>query len=243
MTTERRGRAAQPVDAPAGLDAIREALQRHGLHVLGVVPAWPGEIESACDDETVKTLILAGNAGSSIWPVFSLSPESQDGLPDPLDRWSRRVGDQLADALGLRVFYPFGGPPHHPFQRWAARAAGVQPSPLRLQIHPEFGLWHAYRFALASTAPLPVKRHPGADDPSACLACAGQPCLQACPVHAFDGGYDADACRSHLRALPGSACATEGCAARHACPVAGEYRYLPEHARFHMRAFTDAEIA
>lgn len=241
MTTERVGGTVPALDARINLDAIRDALNGHGLQMLGVAPARSGEVGSGDAQGTVRTLILAGNAGSSIWPAFSASPEYLDGMPDPLDRWSRRVGDRLADALGLRVFYPFGGPPHYPFQRWAARAAEVQQSPLRLQIHPKFGLWHAYRFALASTAPLPAKPQPGTD-PSACLTCAAQPCLQVCPAHAFDGGYDAGACRSHLRGDPEGACASQGCAARRACPVGAGYRYLPEHARFHMRAFVAAPL-
>lgn len=222
----------------APLVDLRNALDAHGLHILGVAPARPGDVASPVGDG-LRSLILVGNAGSSTWAAFSTAPEYRDGQPDPLDRWSRRIGDHLAATFGLHALYPFGGPPHHPFQRWAARVAGVHPSPLRLQIHPELGLWHAYRFALASTsAPglAPVEGAPA----SPCLTCAGQPCMQACPARAFEGGYDAGACMAHLRAHPAGPCATLGCAARHACPVGVAYRYQPGHARFHMRAFVAA---
>ena len=226
------------------LDDLLPALDDHGLRVLGVVQAESGDVAPQVEDAgALRTLILVGNAGSSLWPVFSASTEYGDGQPDSLDRWSRRIGDQLATTFDLRVFYPFGGPPHYPFQRWATRAAQVHPSPLRLQIHPEFGLWHAYRFALASTALLPggpIKRVGESESVSPCLACVGQPCLQACPARAFDGGYDAQTCLAYLETHPEGACVTQGCAARHACPVGGVHRYAAGHAQFHMRAFVAA---
>ena len=63
----------------------------------------------------------------------------------------RRVAaaiDPLARSVGAMALYPFDGPPYRPFQRWAMRAEPVAPSPLGLFIHPEYGLWHAYRAAL-----------------------------------------------------------------------------------------------
>lgn len=237
MTTEHADRRP---GVSATLDDMRAALSEHGLHVLGVAPVQPGELDSVPNAEkAVRTLFLVGNAGSSMWAAFSSSPEHRDGLPDALDRWSLRVGEHIAGTLGLRVYYPFGGPPHYPFQRWAERATQVHASPLRLQIHPEFGLWHAYRFALGSVTQLPRMTLPAATA-SACTGCAGQPCLPACPVHAFGDGYDADACVAHLQAYPAGACATQGCAARRACPVGAAYRYRPAHAQFHMRAFATA---
>lgn len=240
MTTDPARLAGGASDAHSLLDLVRDALCAYGLHVLGVAQAQPGEVEAAgADRDVAQTLILVGNAGSSMWAAFSASSEYQDGLPDALDRWSRRVGEHLAHTLGLHAFYPFGGPPHYPFQRWATRAAEVHPSPLRLQIHPEFGLWHAYRFALASAVLLPQVPIPtGAASP--CLSCADPPCLRACPAHAFDDGYDAGACLAHLQTDPSGSCAMLGCAARHACPVGVAYRYQPEHAQFHMRAFAAA---
>jgi hypothetical protein len=228
---------------PADLTSVHDALAVHGLHALGSAPV--GEVEIAADDsdgDPTRTLILVGNAGSSMWPAFSASPEYSDGQSDPLDRWSRRIGDHIAKTFGLRVLYPFGGPPHHPFQRWAVRIVGVHPSPLRLQIHPVFGLWHAYRFALLGALSEPAPPVPVASA-TPCLACAARPCLEICPAGAFDHeGYDANACQAHLRGHPAGDCATQGCAARHACPVGATYRYQSAHAQFHMRAFVAAGL-
>ena len=55
----------------------------------------------------------------------------------------------LAPGFGATALFPFGGPPWLPFQRWAMKADCVTASPLGILIHPDFGLWHAYRGALA----------------------------------------------------------------------------------------------
>ena len=109
-------------------------------------------------------------------------------------------------------------------------------SPLGLNIHPTYGLWHAYRAALLFPVAfdLPVPRsgaHP-------CDSCLAKPCLSACPVHAFSpAGYDVPACAGHLKTSRGEACMSRGCLARHACPVGQGLGYAPAQAEFHMRAF------
>ncbi|MEO1689892.1 MAG: ferredoxin, partial [Pseudomonadota bacterium] len=65
------------------------------------------------------TTVLIGPDEPAFWPLFSQSPEYRDGAPDPLDRWSRRVIDEVAAAQGGEALYPFGGPPYHPFYSWA----------------------------------------------------------------------------------------------------------------------------
>lgn len=174
-----------------------------------------------------------------MWAAFAGSPEACDGRPDPLDRWTRRILEDAAAAFGAVALFPFGGPPYRPFQRWAMRAEPVSPSPLGILIHPDYGLWHAYRGALAFAQPLLLP--PKAERPSPCLACADRPCLEACPVGAFtEAGYDVAACVAHLGKPKGAACLALGCRARAACPVGGAYRPSAEQAAFHMRAFLAA---
>jgi GMP synthase (glutamine-hydrolysing) len=106
------------------------------------------------------------------------------------------------DAVAL---YPFGGPPYLPFQQWAMRAEGLQPSPLGALIHPDYGLWHAYRGALGFGERLALS--PVSPRPRPCDDCADKPCLSTCPVGAFDGrGYDVPACAAHLDGPAGAAC-------------------------------------
>lgn len=162
-----------------------------------------------------------------------------------MDRWSQSIGDALAQLHGGVALYPSDGPPYAPFQQWADRAEPLQPSPLLLRMHPQWGLWHAYRFALLlpqlnapdAAALLAAAAAPSVD-PDICRSCDGQPCLHACPVDAFRaGGYDVSACASHLQGPAGADCLQRGCLARRACPVATALRYAPAHAAFHMQAF------
>jgi hypothetical protein len=232
---------------PASRASLEQALAVHGLRLRG------GWIPTAADDlpalpagTRAAVVWMVGQVGSACWTAFSSSRFLSDGLHDPMDRWSQSIGDALAHDHGGVAVYPSDGPPYAPFQQWARRAdPQLQASPLLLQLHPRWGLWHALRFALvlpavdaADARQLAVAvAPPGAD---ICRSCDGQPCLQACPVHAFTPGrYDVPACTEHLRRPAGGDCMQHGCLARRACPVAPQLRYEPVHAAFHMRAFAE----
>lgn len=218
-------------------DALAQAVAGHGLILRGAFhPESADRVPALADGEPVRTLVLVGNAGPAMWPVFVGAPEARDGAPDPLNRWSARVLGALAAAFGAEALFPFGGPPYHPFVAWAKRAEAVRESPLGMLIHPDYGLWHAYRGALVFAQRLDVP--PRDPRPRPCDTCADQPCLSTCPVAAFTpAGYDVDACAAHIAAPAGVACMDFGCAARRACPVGPNYLYDPAQARFHMAAF------
>ena len=57
------------------------------------------------------TVAMVGNVGQRFWSELQGTAEGKG--PDPIDRWTARVLAGLGDA----VRFPFGGPPHHPFQR------------------------------------------------------------------------------------------------------------------------------
>jgi hypothetical protein len=220
-------------------DDIAAALAREGMLLRGGfhpdasdgVPLLPGGTAAG-------TMLLVGNAGPALWQRFSASAESADGQRDPLDRWTRRILSATAVVCGATPLFPFGGPPYLPFQRWARRAEPVHASPLGVLIHPVYGLWHAYRGALAFAHRIAVPATPPA--PSPCESCLGRPCLAACPVDAFAAAaYDAAGCRSHL-ATGAANCFAAGCLARAACPVGRQYAYAPDQAAFHLRAFACA---
>lgn len=213
-------------------------LRDHGLFVRGVTRLAGDEIDAYGLAADRPWVALVGNIGSSYWSAFSAADEYRDGAADPLDRWSRRIAETLAAEFALQAIFPFEGPPYYPFQRWARRAEGLAQSPLGIMIHPEHGLWHSYRFALLGSEFAAASVETGA---SPCLACAGQPCLDTCPVAAFDGNsYDAARCAEHLRQTPAAECHAHGCLARLACPLASRLRYRPEQGAFHLRAFLDA---
>lgn len=221
------------------VDAVAESglAYRGGFQVApeDAVPPFP-------DGRPAATLLLFGNRGSDLWPVFSASPEAGDGRPDPLNRWSQRLLCEIAAATGGMAHFPFGGPPYVPFLRWAQRAEHVAPSPLGMLIHPRYGLWHAYRGALAfaedlALPPLVNEEHP-------CESCADRPCLTACPVAAFrPDHYDVAACVDHIKDALGVDCMSGSCLARRACPIGRDFTYTAPHARFHMEAFLRARLA
>ena len=211
---------------PVGAFAIRGALH----------PLPEDSVPNFADGTPVRTIVLLGWTGGRQWPVFEASPEARDGQPHPLDRWSRRLIDAAASRLGALPLYPFGGPPHHDFQNWALRAEPVARSPIGLLIHPEWGLWHAWRGALGLRDRLVLPDMPRT--PSPCETCADRPCLGSCPVAAFSvGGYDIGACGEHLAKADGAACVARGCAARDACPIRPIEACSPTQRAFHMTAF------
>lgn len=229
------------MDAPSPADIARD-LNAYGLSLRGCwVPDAGDALPMLPDGAHPGVVWMVGVVGSAFWPHFKASTFFSDGLPDPLDRWSQAIGQAMAQRYGGVALYPFDGPPYHPFQRWADRAEPTQPSAMMLRIHPEHGLWHAYRFALALPGqpalakPIAQVAAPVAD---LCASCNGQPCLQACPVHAYTGTtFVLQDCADHLHSGQGEDCMQSGCLARRACPVGARQRYTPEHAAFHMQAF------
>ncbi len=182
-----------------------------------------------------KAGLLVGNIGSSLWSQFYSSSEFNDDEPDGLNRWTVNTLSPVAEQICAEIRFPFGDPVW-PFQRYAVEAMGMQQSPIGLLIHPEYGLWTAFRAALIFNIELGQVSKINSVHP--CDTCTDKPCLTSCPVSAFtDQGYDYLACKSHVRSDEGADCFTGGCIARHACPVGCKYIYEPEHQAFHMRAF------
>ncbi len=218
---------------------LAAALGAHGLIPRGGFrPRADDGVPPLADGRPIRTLVMVGNAGPALWRAFAASPE-YDSAPDPLNRWSERVLGELAAELGAEAVFPFGGPPYLPFVAWAKRAEAVAESPLGILIHPDYGLWHAYRGALAFAETVDLA--PRDRRPRPCDTCAERPCLSACPVGAFTKtGYDVAACTSHISAPAGADCMERACGARRACPVGRDYTYEPAQARFHMKHFLAA---
>lgn len=214
-------------------DDLEAEIARHGMMLRGRCAVEPE------DGVPGTTALLIGNSGPDMWEHFRAGQLAE---PDPLDRWVRRCLAPIDEARGARLVMPSDGPPYAPFQRWAMRAEPVHPSPLGLLIHPEYGLWHAYRAAFVDdtphteTAPMPRPASP-------CESCADKPCLTRCPVGAFtEAGYDVPGCHAHIGSEDGHDCMDAGCLARRACPVGRAFMTGPEQSGFHMRAFLGGRL-
>lgn len=224
---------------PVHYEAVAAAIAPSGMIARGgFVPVASDGVPPLTDGRPVRTVVVVGNVGGAMWSRFRAGERP---VPDPLDDWTRRMLQPVADRFGAGFVHP-SDEPFVPMQRWAQRADDVFESPIGLLIHPDHGLWHAYRGALLFPevlAGLPPVGRRG----SPCATCVDQPCRSACPVDAFatDGlrlvGYDHIRCRDHARSGREPRCLTEGCAARRACPVDAAGRYDTDQMSFHMRAF------
>ncbi len=182
-------------------------------------------------------VVVVGNAGSEMWRCFAgaTSQEQREDEADPLNGWTTSVVTPIAARLGARACFPFDRP-YLPFQRWAMKADAVWQSPLGPLIHPQFGLWHAYRAALVFTPGFSLPAPPELGNP--CNDCEDRPCLTSCPVAAYSADrYDVPACIAHIGTPDGQNCIDHHCLARRACPVGRDSRYSPPHAAFHMSKF------
>ena len=220
---------------------IDAALAGTGLIIRGGFHPDAGDIAEGMSG-AAATVVLIGNAGPDMWTVFSAAttPKGRNADANPLDDWTRETLDKAAGVLGCQALYPFAGPPYYPFQQWALKAGGVFASPTGPLIHPQFGLWHAYRGALIFEQRLTLEAPPNHASP--CEDCADKPCLSACPADAFvTGRYDVPACVGHVVSVAGTECRQGGCQARRACPVGREYLYRPDQAQFHMAKYLKAQ--
>ncbi len=181
-----------------------------------------------------STIVLLGPHEPGFWAAFSASAEANDSLPDPLDRYSKRIVTPLAQSWGGQALFP-SDPPYAPFLEWALKSGQAWQSPIGMLVHTRAGLMVSYRAAVRLPAlyGLPML----AQNP--CNTCAEKPCLTACPVGALNESqvYDVPACRAHIDSAAGADCLASGCLARRVCPQSQSYGRLPEQSAFHMRAF------
>ena len=199
-------------------DALDAAAAPHGLFVMGV------------DGPRV----LLGTR-ADWWATFAETPEAQDGAPDPIDRWSKRVIDGLAQTYGADAAYPSDGPPYAPFIAWALATGRFWQSPTGMMIHDTAGLMISIRGALT----FPDAFAPTGPEASPCDSCTDRPCIDACPVGALSArhAYDVPTCKAYLASVAGHDCMANGCVVRRVCPVSQRFDRPAAQSGFHMRAF------
>ncbi len=206
---------------------VEHIARTHGLEILAAL--YPRVSPTKSLDH--GTLVLLGT-NSEFWPLFKASPESTDGLKDPVDRWSKRVIDTIATQFGARAHYPFGGPPHAPFVSWALDSGRVFSSPTNVMVHDTMGMMISFRGALQFDQEFEIPTPPLASSP--CDNCIDKPCTTACPVGAMNaqGNFQVKDCYDYI-AQTGE-CVTKGCLARGACPLSQKSGRNPEQTSHHM---------
>ncbi|WP_192183590.1 4Fe-4S dicluster domain-containing protein [Mesorhizobium amorphae] len=223
----------------ATIKSIISTLAHDGLILRGGFIFADGEAApSGPTGLSAKSALLVGQAGAAPWPHFLRWRGNQpQTMTNPLDTWAREVIGAVAKDFGARAVSP-SDRPYLPFQQWAMRAEKLKPSPLGILMHPQYGLWHAYRGALLFEDEIALPEVQEAIH--LCDACVEKPCLKSCPVDAYSlDGFAYHACLAHVRGANGKPCRTGGCLDRNACPYGTAYRYPPDVQAFHMASFAD----
>lgn len=204
------------------LAEIKQAANEVGLLTMGAL------------HEDGGTVVLLGT-GPRFWPIFSASPEYLDGVPDPVDRWSKRVVGALSHQFAATCQFPSDGPPYPPFIRWALDSGRFFQSPVGMMVHPDVGLMISLRGALLLPMALALPQESGT---SPCRDCPA-PCTTACPVQALSATapYEVATCHTFLDSDEGADCMARGCIARRACPHSFKAGRPDAQSALHMRSF------
>ena len=117
---------------------IEEELAPYGFKALGVFTI---EADDKVPVENGVSAVLIGNYGGEMFDRYA---SDRDPLTQTMDEWTQHVIDPIAKGLNASALYPFAKP-FLPFQKWARRAKAGRQSPLGLNIHPVYGMWHGYR--------------------------------------------------------------------------------------------------
>ena len=199
------------------------------LSVLGGFHSSNGDGAS----KEFQTLFLLEPYGPEFWLVFRKIEEFLGRAREPLDLWSMRIFNTLAQSIDAKAVFPLDGPPYAPFYSYGPRKNKTHESSNKLIVHDQSGLFVSFRGALEFREY--IRLHNSPPNPRAiCVT----PCFTAFPVDAFASGvYNVAVCKSHSTSTESKKCLSNGCATQHSCPVSQSFGHLTEESAFHMSAF------
>lgn len=226
----------------AGIQFLAQA----GLNLFAVfaIDRLPSQLTTAVAANIplhqYQRLVLLGHGGQTMWQQLQAS---QPPATDPVDTYSIQLAQQFIDmyldAAPSRLLYPTADPYLLPLTQLGELAGWSRPTPLGLGIHPDFGLWFAYRAAFLTSAALqPTAPISNPDAAYACQQCQAKPCIRQCPAQAVQRHQFHLAACVDYRLAPQSACA-DRCLARMACPEAPAHRYSLAQIQYHYQQSLD----
>ena len=213
-------------------------LENRGMNLRAIilVDDFDRELQEAWDRAGIFThpddrLVLLGMAGSSLWQFLKENNYLGD---DRFDQFSTEASLEVSRLFwgdqSPRIIYP--GNTSIPLQQIGRSLGWGVPSPLGLDINPQYGPWVAYRAVFLTQSLLPVTNAFRIRQ-SPCDRCVKKPCLSNCPASALRSGAlpDLNACVSR-RIEDQTGCGL-ACQSRLACPVGREWRYSEEQLNYH----------
>ena len=213
-------------------------LENRGMNLRAIilVDDFDRELQEAWDRAGIFThsddrLVLLGMAGSSLWQFLKENNYLGD---DRFDQFSTEASLEVSRLFwgdqSPRIIYP--GNTSIPLQQIGRSLGWGAPSPLGLDINPQYGPWFAYRAVFLTQSLLPVTNAFRIRQ-SPCDRCVKKPCLSNCPASALRSGAlpDLNACVSR-RIEDQTGCGL-ACQSRLACPVGREWRYSEEQLNYH----------
>jgi ferredoxin len=219
-------------------------------HAVFDLHSLPTELKTAivqaCPEaQHYRQLWMFANGGPQFWQAFCAyrdcaetrfaETQQPDSQQHPLDHFAREAvtaflrEEKVADDF--QFLYP--GPYVLNLQSLGRLLGWHYDTPLKIGLHPLYGLWFAYRAVVlvnADEAITPSLASSSAE--SSCQTCASKACMRSCPPSAIsDEHFSLELCLDFRRADE-SPCAQK-CIAREACPIATEYRYSDEQIQYH----------
>jgi hypothetical protein len=158
--------ATSAADGAAALEALERAFAPLGLNVL--LPLSPAAFDAACAPVSpglrlgalragAQAALVVGSGGPGFFARFGASAEAHDGLPNPLDRFTRRAVEVRSRRRSDRWRRSW---PRVPVRRRASDsvpAPGVRQAPdPRVADPPRVRPWWAYRALVLVDVELPA---------------------------------------------------------------------------------------
>lgn len=214
-------------------------------HAVFDLQALPLELKDAifeaCPEaQHYRQLWMFANGGPQFWQAFCADRDGSRTLQSqnqqhPLDHFARKTVTAFLGEkkVGDDVQFLYPGPYVLNLQSLGRLLGWHHDTPLKIGLHPLYGLWFAYRTVVlvnAEETVTPWLAPASAESP--CQTCMSKACITRCPATAvFEEQFYLDRCIDY-RTQESSSC-MQRCVSREACPVAPEYRYSDEQIHFH----------
>jgi hypothetical protein len=211
-------------------------LKSRGINLVAIfdVNSLPQALKaSGVKIKAGQRLVLLGHGGKRFWNELKREGIEPFHSEVPVDFFSQKIAEQLVSdywgAASIEWLYP--GNAAISLQQLGKLAGWHHDSPMGLGIHPEHGLWFAYRALFLIKAALPPTSQLQSRSP--CVSCSLKSCLSVCPAGALNTSEFVDlGCCGEFRIQDNSPC-EDRCLAREACPVATQNQYDREQISYH----------